>query len=264
MLQKRILSAIIGITLFIWLLLWGKLPFALLITLITLLGINELTEIITTDKFTTRKLLLSLLSLFILFFAYYDITGFSYALFISTVIILFLFEIRHGFSNLINRLGTDLFILIYLAVGISFFIILYGYSAPGFTETTAILLALITTWATDTGAYFTGLKLGKRKLAPRISPNKTLEGALGGAVAAATAAVIFSIILGNFSMLWIIYGILTAVFGILGDLLESSLKREAGIKDSGQIIPGHGGILDRFDSLLFTLPYTYIFLSIFF
>lgn len=264
MLEKRILSATAGIILFILVLLWGKIPFSVLIALITILGINELTDIIFSGKNYGRKLLLSLLSLFLLFFAYYDITGLSYGILIILVILLFLFEIFAGISDLAERLGNDLFVLIYLAGGMSFFILLYDFSAPVFPGTRAIWLVLITTWATDTGAYFTGIKLGKRKLAPRISPNKTFEGALGGIGIAAAAALLFSIIVGSFSPIWLFYGLLTAVFGILGDLLESSLKRNAGIKDSGNIIPGHGGILDRFDSLLFTLPITYIFLLIFF
>lgn len=126
-----------------------------------------------------------------------------------------------------------------------------------------IYIILIATWASDTGAYLVGKKWGKRKMSPVISPNKTLEGLAGG---------IF-LTIGVF-MLWHLYSsisILRAVFlGIAvslsataGDLLESFFKRNAGVKDSGSLIPGHGGILDRIDALLFTAPVWYIFMKFF-
>jgi phosphatidate cytidylyltransferase len=117
------------------------------------------------------------------------------------------------------------------------------------------LMALFCTWASDTGAYFAGRAFGRRKLYPRISPGKTLEGALGGlalgmAMAMALAfALKLPLALGEALTL----GLLAATLGILGDLSESLLKRQAGVKDSSKLIPGHGGFLDRFDGVLFAL-----------
>jgi len=124
-----------------------------------------------------------------------------------------------------------------------------------------IWIMFIGTWASDTFAYFTGSAIGRHKLCPSISPNKTIEGFLGS-LAGTTAAVAG---LGMFFDLPVqemaILGLLIAVLATLGDLVESVAKRYTGIKDSGNIIPGHGGIWDRFDSVLFTAPLVYYFVK---
>jgi len=122
-----------------------------------------------------------------------------------------------------------------------------------------VFLAIACTAMGDTGAYITGKLCGKRKLAPRISPNKTQEGALGAIVAGMISAVIVrQIFLPTFSLgLVIVLGALIATIGIIGDLGESLLKRGFNVKDSGKIIPGHGGVLDRLDAILFTAPFIY-------
>lgn len=120
-----------------------------------------------------------------------------------------------------------------------------------------LLLALAIVWATDTGAYFTGRKFGKRKLAPRISPNKTIEGLAGGVVAGVVVAVAFAPLAGATVAqlpLVALVAIATVLASVVGDLFESLLKRHVGAKDSGTLIPGHGGVLDRLDSVLAALP----------
>ncbi|RSK27062.1 phosphatidate cytidylyltransferase [Bacillus sp. HMF5848] len=119
-----------------------------------------------------------------------------------------------------------------------------------------ILFALIIIWATDSGAYFFGRAFGKQKLWPEISPNKTIEGSIGGVISAIVAVFVYQLFIPmdeNIIKL-LIMTILLSIFGQVGDLVESALKRHYAVKDSGQILPGHGGILDRFDSLLFVLP----------
>ncbi|KEH53048.1 CDP-archaeol synthase [Streptococcus macedonicus] len=122
-----------------------------------------------------------------------------------------------------------------------------------------VLFALFIVWATDTGAYMIGRRFGRRKLLPKVSPNKTIEGSLGGIVCAIIVALIFMLVdkavytpHNLFAML--IYVVLFSVFGQFGDLVESAIKRHFGVKDSGKLIPGHGGILDRFDSMIFVFP----------
>jgi len=110
-------------------------------------------------------------------------------------------------------------------------------------------------WANDTGAYLAGISFGKRKLASGISPNKTWEGLWGGVILTLITAFIysqFSLVLSE--TIWLLSAPVVSTFGTLGDLFESKLKRIAGVKDSGKIMPGHGGVLDRFDGLLFALP----------
>lgn len=119
-------------------------------------------------------------------------------------------------------------------------------------------------WVNDTCAYFTGYFIGRRKLAPTLSPKKTVEGAIGGIVGATVVGLIFGIIVhfaSPSSVNMILFGVLTGLigsfFGIIGDLAASAIKRQRGVKDYGNLIPGHGGILDRFDSVIFTAPAVY-------
>lgn len=124
-----------------------------------------------------------------------------------------------------------------------------------------VALAFAATFATDTGAYFVGRSFGKRKLAPSISPGKTWEGSVGGFVAAIAATVVLALLLPDVTMNMVETLALGAAIGSLsqlGDLLESKLKRLAGVKDSGVFLPGHGGILDRLDSLLIVFPLVYL------
>jgi len=119
-------------------------------------------------------------------------------------------------------------------------------------------------WANDTGAYLTGMTFGRHKLMERISPKKTWEGFFGGLVSAALVAWFLSDWLGvvdNFH--WIVIAVIITVTGTYGDLVESMLKRSTGVKDSGTILPGHGGFLDRFDSAILSFPVVYLFISLF-
>jgi phosphatidate cytidylyltransferase len=123
-----------------------------------------------------------------------------------------------------------------------------------------VFLAMALAWGSDTSAYFVGRKFGKTKLAPRISPKKTLEGAAGGLAASVVLAVITSFFLPSLGAVdAIALGILAGSAGQAGDLLMSVLKRSSGVKDSGGILPGHGGILDRADALAFTAPATWAY-----
>jgi phosphatidate cytidylyltransferase len=117
-------------------------------------------------------------------------------------------------------------------------------------------------WANDIGAYFVGKSIGKHKLFERISPKKTWEGSIGGLLSAILISFLLYSYWGLFSYTeWIGLTIITVVFGSLGDLVESQLKRVIGVKDSGTLLPGHGGFLDRFDAFLFALPFVYIYLQ---
>ena len=124
------------------------------------------------------------------------------------------------------------------------------------------LLLLLVVFATDTSAYLVGRAIGRTPLAPTISPNKTREGAVAGLIGAVVASVLANNLLGLDAIMWeaAALGVIIGVLGQLGDLAESRLKRKAEVKDSGWLIPGHGGILDRLDSILFALPATHLFI----
>jgi len=152
--------------------------------------------------------------------------------------------------------------LLYVGGG-SIFLTMIPYRAEGFDS---ILIAGIfcVIWANDTMAYVTGSLWGKNKLFPSVSPNKTVEGAIGGLIFGMSAAYLCGHFGGPLSPFqWGILSFVLIVSGNLGDLLESKLKRAAGVKDSGAILPGHGGMLDRLDSLLFSAPWAYLTLFIF-
>jgi len=125
-----------------------------------------------------------------------------------------------------------------------------------------IFFVISVTWAGDTGAFYAGRTFGRRKLAPRISPNKTVEGLVGGLALSVLAAFIARYwFVPSFSPAdCVALGLLLSLAGMLGDLTESAFKRSAGVKDSGSLIPGHGGMLDRIDSLLFAAPTFYYYL----
>ncbi|MQA88916.1 MAG: phosphatidate cytidylyltransferase [Gemmatimonas sp.] len=143
--------------------------------------------------------------------------------------------------------------------------------SSGVWHGTALLFApVLLTWASDTAAYFVGRQWGARKLFPSVSPGKTVEGAIGAVAGAVLVAIAYRHVLLLFPLyhleLWqaVVLGILVSIAAQVGDLVESLFKRDAGVKDSGALLPGHGGALDRFDSLFFTLPLGYYFFRLVF
>ena len=140
----------------------------------------------------------------------------------------------------------------------------HGTAPPARWEGPLLLMfPLWVTWAGDTAAYFAGKKLGRRRLAPQVSPGKTVEGGLAGLAGASAAGFVAGFLLDDYAnfplppALGAAAGLILGVAGQVGDLAESLLKREAGMKDSGALLAGHGGVLDRFDGLFFTIPLTY-------
>lgn len=127
-----------------------------------------------------------------------------------------------------------------------------------------VLGIILLIWLNDSAAYLVGSFIGKHKLYERISPGKTWEGTIGAAIITMCCSYVISIWFPELAFIhWLVISIIVAIIGTAGDLVESMLKRQAGVKDSGKIMPGHGGILDRFDSLLFVSPFIYAYLQLF-
>lgn len=146
----------------------------------------------------------------------------------------------------------------------------HDYAVGARAGTALVMLPIMITWATDTGAYTFGRMFGRHKLIPSVSPGKTIEGAVGGIVVGTMIAWLYVQFLlkpyAQLSMLpigIIVFAIIISVVAQVGDLAESLFKRDAGVKDSSSLLPGHGGILDRFDSLLFVLPVAYLLVGYF-
>ena len=162
-------------------------------------------------------------------------------------------------SDLFNRQSRLVWIVAYLGLLYPFIFHIRSLSGNGGDW---LLLLFGTLWLSDTLAMFVGKALGKRKLAPTVSPNKTIAGFVGGMLGGIVVAVImyFWRLSGEIVLVLLGAGILISIVGQLGDLVESCWKRATGIKDSSAVIPGHGGVLDRFDSLLFASPVLYLYL----
>lgn len=178
------------------------------------------------------------------------------ALFYTMVVLLAVLMMREWDHLVHNRLESAWGIggVIYVTMTCMSLILLREESLGG--NLPLLLLLLATVWATDIGAYFAGRQIGGPKLAPRLSPGKTWAGLFGGMLSAAAVAGALSIFFSfpAHALQGVLIGCVIAVVGQIGDLFESWLKRQAGVKDSGNLIPGHGGILDRVDGLTFTAP----------
>lgn len=266
----RLIAALVGIAIVIPTLIFGGvLGVQMLTAVIVTIGMSEYVTIAmgksSTNGLKAWMIALSLLVwygfVFVPLHATSFLLGASILLFLSS---LFLFSTNEHGAKGLYRLGTG---LIYIPVLSSYIVFLRSVSDTDSSDIGLIwiFLLLTITWCGDTGAYFAGRFLGKRKLFPRVSPKKTIEGAVGGYVMALIgASVVKYIALPEVS--WahlVVCTICINTTGILGDLIESMLKRESGVKDSGNIMPGHGGILDRVDSLLFTAPTAWLYATIF-
>jgi phosphatidate cytidylyltransferase len=164
---------------------------------------------------------------------------------------------------------------LYLGVTLGFAVLLRAFPGisdgePGWSGALVGIFPLTVTWVGDTFAYFVGHRWGRKKLIPSVSPGKTVAGGIGGLVGSIVTAVAFSeLLLNPYSGTGLslaaagALGLVIGAVGQVGDLAESLLKRGAGVKDSGALFPGHGGVLDRFDSVLFALPATYVLLGLF-
>ncbi len=181
------------------------------------------------------------------------------SLFIIAVLILMV--VLHEKINIYDC-AIATFVLFYVAFLMSFIYLVRQYSYGEYF----VWLIFISAWGCDTFAYFTGVTIGKHKLTPKLSPKKTIEGSIGGVVGAALIAAIYGLVVSKFFSVedisiiafCTITAAVGAIFSQFGDLAASAIKRSTGIKDYGKLIPGHGGVIDRFDSILFTAPIVYI------
>ena len=181
------------------------------------------------------------------------------SLFVSSKALLLLFNSR---KEKIDSLSKYIYLIWYITIP---FILItkIPFGIRGFNPK-IIISIFILIWTNDTFAYIVGKSIGKHKLFEKISPKKTIEGFFGGLVFCVIASILISkfYIDASATYIWIIIALIASVFGTLGDLIESKFKRMAGVKDSGKIMPGHGGILDRLDSVIFVAPFVFLFYQI--
>lgn len=186
--------------------------------------------------------------------------------YLLTVVYLFVSELYTRHEHAINDWAYTMLSQMYIALPFAMLNVLaFQSSDDGIRYCRILPLSIfIFLWTSDTGAYCVGSLLGRHKLFPRISPAKSWEGSLGGAILVLIAASLISQLIDDASILtlyeWIGLGLVVTIFGTWGDLVESLFKRTVGIKDSGNILPGHGGMLDRFDSALMAIPAAVVYL----
>lgn len=251
---KRILSALVGVP-FLLLLTWlGGLYLAVLVVILAVLGLREFLRIGQKASFIhSAKLIWVFCALWLGVF----LTGHQAWLLPLALIWFILIFGRYAlyYPNVTLQEATYGFLAFIYPVGLFTYLYFLRELPQGLYWCFYVFLLV---WLTDTGAFLVGNALGKRKLAPKVSPNKSVEGAIGGLLAAMIFGFVFWQItqVGNLPAI-LVLSLLTSIVSQVGDLFESTLKRSAKVKDSGTLIPGHGGILDRFDSLLFALPLVY-------
>lgn len=180
-------------------------------------------------------------------------------LFFPFVFLAFIYELFTYSARPFHNVGFIVLGMIY--IGAPFALLGFiAFDGENFNSWVVLGLLLLT-WMNDTGAYLIGSRLGKHPLHPRISPKKTWEGTLGGVAVTFVVAFIYSAVSGHLRLVdWMVLAGIVSVFGSLGDLVESMLKRSVGVKDSGNLLPGHGGVLDRFDAFIFLLPFAAAYL----
>jgi len=260
--QRFITAAVIIPFLFAYIVWGGPLLFALLIWVGLLVGTYEYFHLTGAERAGGEIGLHGVLGTIALLGTYFrGLEGLFGSLIFNFIILVIYLVLTFKEDGLFfDRLGKDLFALCYLPLLLPFFILLRG----GPQGIQWIFFVLAVNYAGDTAAYYTGRTFGRNKLAPAVSPKKTREGSIGGLAANSLMAWIFQQTLfkpvsaGEMILLGLTVGILSQ----FGDLLESMLKRASGVKDSGNLFPGHGGFLDRVDSLLLPAPVVYFFLRI--
>lgn len=163
----------------------------------------------------------------------------------------------------ISHLGKIFLSIFYIVIPFSLMVQIPFLNASFHYVNTTILGVFILIWTNDTFAFLVGSLIGKHKLLERISPNKTVEGFFGGMVFTFLVSIILTFKFVDLTWVeWLVIAAIVSVFGVLGDLIESMFKRQAGVKDSSNLIPGHGGFLDRFDSVIFAAPFIFIYLQL--
>lgn len=269
-LALRVLAAALFLPCAFFITLHGDLQFLFLVDVVVFTGLWEFYGLLETKGFHPARKIGVFCGLALTWYAYFR--GGVYLNFLLSVALLVLMTValaRRSVEQAVLHISSTIFGVLYVGWLGSHFVLLRELPLLGGLDyrlgASFVFLAVLLTWSCDSGAYFVGRAIGRHPLLPRVSPKKTWEGAAGGVlfsmVAGAVAHFTFAPYLDLPAALSL--AVVAAIAGVTGDLVESLMKRDSHVKDSAALIPGHGGTLDRFDSLLFSVPLIYYFLKFF-
>lgn len=260
--STRIISGIILLPIVVFFIVYGGLPLKAAVLALSVIGMYEFYRAFYSKPKALHFVGYSFAIIYIIFAEFFVTKSNMFNILVSTFLVVLLVSMVCFYKNVdIKDIMVTFFGFFYVCFLISHIYLVRQYIYGKFF----VWLIFICAFGCDTGAYFSGMFFGKHKLIPALSPKKTVEGAIGGVITATTIAVIYGIVINKYFMLenvntvvlCIITGIAGSVLSQIGDLAASSIKRYVNLKDYGNLIPGHGGILDRFDSVLFTAPVVY-------
>lgn len=262
----RIITAIIALPLLISTIYFGGWFLCFMIALISLIGLNELLKAFNADKIGIQ-LPLGLATISYYYIIFIGKTYYLIYIIAALIIMLLLYYVFSFPKTDFSKISLSVFSFFYVVFLLSFIVLIRDTDKIGIY---LVWLVFLIAFGSDTFAYFSGYFLGKNKLAPNLSPKKTIEGSIGGVI----GAIILCLGYGYFmyskgvitdlsNMKWmVLLGGVGSALSQIGDLAASGIKRQSGIKDFGKLLPGHGGVLDRFDSNLFTAPFVYIIMNL--
>ncbi|HEY3368560.1 MAG TPA: phosphatidate cytidylyltransferase [Symbiobacteriaceae bacterium] len=265
----RILTSLVGIPLFLGLLYVGSWPLFALVAGMGLIGFHEYARMWQAKGVNLLQTAGSLAVVAILVWAALapqNALSLGAVLAGTVMLVLIWLIFQYERYNVLDALVTVAGV-IYAGWLVSHLLLLRNFGGGGGGWNTGLkwlLLAFFSTWVADSGAYFAGRLFGRKKLAPKISPNKSVEGAVGGSLLTMLVGWLWAPVVGIAPWQGAAISLGASIISVLGDLAESALKRYTGVKDSGNLLPGHGGVLDRFDSSLFVLPFVYYVARFFF
>jgi phosphatidate cytidylyltransferase len=269
--RTRTITALVFGVLMIGSIFLGTWYFAILMLITSVLGAKEWYNLVSPEASAKARLagIVTGILVFAVIFAFNSgwIPGKWFWSFPVLLIFPFLIAMFDKSGNPAQTIGATLAGIVFIFLPLSLFASLtnIGDNASGISGKEIVLFFLVIIWVFDSAAYVFGSWLGKHKLFERLSPGKTWEGTLGGMIIGGAVAVAISIYYTQIPFYhWLALAFLIMIFGSLGDLCESMLKRYAGVKDSGNLLPGHGGLLDRFDAVLLSSPIVYLYIVLFF
>lgn len=255
--KKVIIKSLQGISIgliMLALILWGRIPLTIGLVLLSSVGLFEILNVLDKMGLKTDLTAALVLNVIIFLLTYFDKRQYLFSLFPAFTLYTLL-RITFGKRKKVLDLIGTLFGILYVSVLLSYLVAL--------DDKMLVLFVFVVAWSTDSFAYLTGVSIGKTKLAPTLSPNKTLEGSIGGIIGAQVITIGYYYLFQVSGELWIymLMAFIGAILSQLGDLCASGLKRASGVKDFGTILGTHGGVLDRFDSVIFIAPTFYYVLK---